>query len=174
MKALWVMVAMMTLVASGASALDINDKWGIGAAVFNGGGEVSLIRGKSERSAWLLDVTLVGTDTHLNLEPPQPIPAEDRNANSFLVTAGPGYRRFTRPTEDFSPYWDVALRGSYGRDHQGGGGGTRETKSAGVATDFSLGLEYFTKWHFSVAAHTSLIRFAGPTRRPNSTATTFI
>ena len=45
-------VCMLVLGASSAGAVDIQGKWGIGAGVFGGRGEVSLIRGKSERSAW--------------------------------------------------------------------------------------------------------------------------
>jgi hypothetical protein len=74
-----------------------------------------------------------------------------------LLLAGPGYRRFTRPTEEFSPYWDIRVRGSYSHSSTSSGSNTKFT-DAGVLTDFSIGLEYFSKWHFSVAAHAGLAR----------------
>jgi hypothetical protein len=55
-----VTVILAVVIGAGeASAVDIDGKWGIGAGVFGGGGEVSLIRGRSERSAWLLELQLV-------------------------------------------------------------------------------------------------------------------
>jgi hypothetical protein len=161
MRTLVMAVALMTLVASEASALDINDKWGIGAAVFDGNGEVSLIRGKSDRSAWLFDVTIFGGENQRRFESPTPVPPEEVNSNHLQISAGPGCRRFTRPTEEFSPYWDVRVRGLFGRDHRGGSGSADDvSKTAGVAADFSFGLEYFTRWHFSVAAHSALVKLS--------------
>ena len=52
MKTIGALCALMVLGAGSAGAVDIQGKWGIGAGVFGGRGEVSLIRGKSERSAW--------------------------------------------------------------------------------------------------------------------------
>lgn len=56
MKSIGVACLMMVLGASSVDAVDIKGKLGIGAGLFGRGGEVSLIRGKSERSAWLFDV----------------------------------------------------------------------------------------------------------------------
>jgi hypothetical protein len=157
MKTLWITVAMLTLVVSSAAAVDIDGKWGIGAGLFNnGGGEVSFIRGKSERSAWLFDVAAVGTDQVFETGPAF-LNSQEANSNALALRLGPGYRRFVRPTEAFSPYWDFHVRGTFNRSHQGGGGGSGTRKVAGVGGDFSFGLEYFTRWSFSVAAHTSLI-----------------
>lgn len=149
-------VCMMLLVgASGAGAADIKGKWGIGAGVFGGGGEVSLIRGKSERSAWLFDVFSTQRYESAELEVIPPVPTSDQTRRSFSIVAGPGYRRFTRPTEEFSPYWDVRARATYGRTSTSSGVGDLRT-DVGLRGDLSIGLEYFTRWHFSVAAHTGI------------------
>lgn len=71
------------------------------------------------------------------------------------MIAGPGYRRFTRPTEEFSPYWDLRARGSYTRFSATSVGSDLRTE-AGMRAELSIGLEYFTRWHFSVAAHSGL------------------
>ena len=73
----------------------------------------------------------------------------------FSILAGPGYRRFTRPGEEFSPYWDVRARGNYARSSISTGIGQLRTDT-GLEASLSIGLEYFTKWHFSVAAHSGI------------------
>jgi hypothetical protein len=163
MKTTMAMVACMVLGATSAGATEIAGKWGIGAAVFGGGGELSLIRGHSARSAWLFDVFISQRSDELKAEsilPSSPTVTQDLGALTFV--AGPGFRRFSRPSEAFSPYWDIRVRGSYARSR----GETPSTQDidtrtdSGVQGEFSFGLEYFTSWHFSVAAHTGLARAA--------------
>jgi hypothetical protein len=155
MKTIGVVCMLMILGASGASAVDIKGKWGIGAGVFGGGGEVSLIRGKSERSAWLFDVFASQKYVTTDVEQTPPVPRPTVTRRSFSVLAGPGYRRFTRPTGEFSPYWDVRARGSYSRASNTSSSAEMRT-DVGLRADLSIGLEYFTRWHFSVAAHSGL------------------
>jgi hypothetical protein len=69
------------------------------------------------------------------------------------VEISPRVRRYTRPADDFSPYWDAWVSGFYSRDHDS----TAEVWSAGVGAGFDLGAEYFTRWHFSIAAHSGLL-----------------
>jgi len=159
MKTIAVVGMLMVLGASGAGAADIKGKWGIGAGVFGGGGEVSLIRGKSERSAWLFDVGFSQSyeSQKQEISPPPGFPLGSTTGRGLSLLIGPGYRRFTRPTEEFSPYWDLRVRGLYSRTSISAGNGFIFT-DAGAVGDFSMGLEYFTKWHFSVAAHTGLAR----------------
>lgn len=155
MSAVW---ALTVLGVSFAGAADIESKWGIGAGVFKGGAEVSLIRGRSERSAWLLDLSVSGRDDEFRFEP---TPVLTSGANSIKFLAGPGFRRFTRASEEFSPYWDVRVRGSYGRSRLHSPTGTTETRTdAGAEAEFSFGLEYFTRRRFSIAAHTGLVRIS--------------
>lgn len=159
MKAIAVVCMLMVLGDSSGGAADIKGKWGIGAGVFGGGGEVSLIRGKSERSAWLFDVGInqAYESTHQEVTPAPGFPLGSTTGRGLSLQIGPGYRRFTRPTEQFSPYWDVRVRGLYSRASISTSNGFTFT-DAGAVADFSMGLEYFTKWHFSVAAHTGLAR----------------
>lgn len=158
--AVWVILA---LGASGAGAEDLRGTWGIGAGVFGRDGEVSFLRGKSERSAWLFDVTLSQRVDHIEFDssPPGSGSAGAADQHVFSVQAGPGYRRFTRSTEEFSPYWDIRVRGSYSRGSSGSTGSSSELQTAsGAEASFSFGLEYFTPWHFSIAAHSTLGRFS--------------
>jgi len=161
MKTTMAVVAGLMLGAASAGATDVAGKWGIGAAVFNGGGEISLIRGHSARSAWLFDVEIKQQSDETKFSSTFPGSLEE-TVDRGLVTllAGPGYRRFSRSNDSFSPYWDIRVRGSYAR--------SRATRSpsqdvsthtdSGAEGEFSFGLEYFTPWHFSVAAHSGLAR----------------
>lgn len=161
MRTTTAVMAVMLLGAAGAEAADIQGKWGIGAGVFNGRGEASLIRGKSERSAWLFDVAITQRD-----ETAQRGGLFGQSSDQVLLDAGPGYRRFVRGTDALSPYWDVSLHGAYQRFHYNSGdsgsvlGSISETRTgAGGEAAFSFGLEYFTPWHFSVAAHSRVASF---------------
>ena len=160
MKTMVAVVVLMVLGASSAAAGDIQGKWGIGAGVIGHTGEVSLIHGHSARSAWVFDVAVSGHDVNSRRTFVVPVPfppTSSGNRNDFSILAGPGYRRFTRPAEEFSPYWDIHLRGSYAHEHSSGSG---NGKTYGANGEFAFGLEYFTHWHFSVAAHTSLVTLA--------------
>jgi hypothetical protein len=151
------------VLASDAGAVDIKDKWGMGAGVFGGGAEVSLIRGRSERGAWLFDLGIGQRADDIRLEnaPPSPGSTTSVDRHSISILAGPGYRRFTRPAEEFSPYWDVRVRGSYARLRSTSTSGPVDTQTnTGAEAEFSFGLEYFTRWHFSVAAHSGLARIS--------------
>ncbi len=160
-KTMGTMCVLMVLGVSGAGAVEVKGKWGIGAGVFGGVGEVSLIRGKSERSAWLFDVGISQSYGETSSESTPPFLSSGPNSNrrTISVLAGPGYRRFARPTDTFSPYWDVRVRGLYSRASVNSGSEVMDIES-GIAGDFSLGLEYFTPWRFSVAAHSRLVGLA--------------
>jgi hypothetical protein len=150
-----VTVILAAVIGAGeASAVDIDGKWGIGAGVFGGGGEVSVIRGRSERSAWLLELQLSGSNDDFRRDASIPgVPPSEGNANFFAVSGGPGLRHFTRPGAEFSPYYDLGLRAGYDRSHQSG----RYTRTGVSASAlFNFGLEYLTPWRFSVAAHSSV------------------
>ena len=115
MKTAFVVIGLMILGASGAGAADIQGKWGIGAGLFGGGGEVSLIRGRSERSAWLLEFRAEGSNADSRLESGTPgVPTREGNSNSSRFAGGPGLRRFTRPQAGVSP-WHVATSPPHGR-----------------------------------------------------------
>ena len=163
MRTMMTVCAWLILGATGAGAAEIQGKWGIGAGVFGGGGEVSLIRGRSERSAWIFDVGINQRydESALTLVPPAPGPGAPLDVRrSFSIAAGPGYRRFLRPSEPLSPYWDVRVRGRYARYSQNGYALELLRTDRGVDAGLAFGLEYFTPWHFSVAAHSTLASIA--------------
>jgi len=160
----WLALATCVLLAAAdAGAADIAGKWGIGAAVFNGG-EVSLIRGHSARTAWLFDVGMQQ----------ESVEAEGHD-DIVAVFAGPGVRRFARPGDSFSPYWDVRVRGGYLQAHDRGpsafGSFTNTTTSWAATGQFGFGLEYFTSWHFSVAVHSDLAQVSYEHRTETLTST---
>jgi hypothetical protein len=139
----------ITFCAAGAEAADIRGKWGIGASVFSTGREISLIRGRSERSAWFLDLGSKFMDRSGS-------GPGSLSSNALSIVVGPGYRRYAR-TEAFSPYWDAAGHWLYLR--------SRESLSATLTSErygaegvFGFGAEYFTRWHFSIAAHSTIAR----------------
>jgi hypothetical protein len=149
-------VLALLLCAPSAWATDIDGKWGIGAGLFNGGSEISLIRGHSERTAYVFDVQLAGDveDNKLNYGAG---PDQQSNQNSWSVGFGPRLRRFTRPSSEFSPYWDLFMSTNYTRSHASG---DRNGHRWGLATGVGFGLEYFTPWHCSIAAHSGFARLA--------------
>jgi hypothetical protein len=154
---------MVTVGATAAGAADIQGKWGLGAGVFGGGAQVSLFRGKSERSAWLFDVAIfqqdLSQDRQSSFNPFHLIQGQE----FWTLRVGPGYRRFLRPDARFSPYWDVGVMGLYSHTHthsslsQTPFGASFTMTSAGVAGQFAFGLEYFFRQHLSVAAHGSVV-----------------
>ena len=131
--------------ATTASAIEIKGKWGIGANLFDSGPiQASLIRGHSERTAWVMDLAL---DQYENTGQGGGV------FNRTDLGAGPRLRRYVRASEDFSPYWDVWVHGIYSAYHNS------DTRlwGAGVGGGVDFGLEYFTHWHCSAAIHSSVI-----------------
>ena len=158
-RAIVVLVAML-LGAPNAAATDINDKWGIGASVFNSSVETTLIRGVSDRTAWVLGLTFRGSNADRTTQVSCPIceiPPEEGNANLVQIDAGPALRRFTRPASEFSPYGDLFVSFGYGRSRNGTGGSSLTDERVGAGAGLAFGLEYFTRWHFSLAAHTDVL-----------------
>jgi hypothetical protein len=150
---------LLILGASVACAEDIKGKWGLGAGVFGGGGEVSLIRGKSDRSAWLFDVSMANVSSTEESDPGSSLPL-GRNDDNVAMRVGPGYRGYVRMTEGLSPYWDLAAHFLYNRSHSHANTDGFTNKSAGGDAVFSFGLEYFTPWHFSIAADSEIGGFS--------------
>ncbi|MBI1798039.1 MAG: hypothetical protein HYR74_13440 [Candidatus Eisenbacteria bacterium] len=138
-----------------ASAVDIEGKWGIGAGLFTGGGEASLIRGHSNRTAYVFDVRASGATDGESIRL-SGLPAVGGNSNQWLVGAGPTLRHFMRPEADLSPYGDVFVTGTYSHRHDSTG--PRNVHQWAVSTGVAFGVEYFTRWHCSVAAHSGLFR----------------
>ena len=159
MKAIVAVGLLLVLGAAGAGAEDIKGKWGIGAGVFGGGGEVSLFRGKSDRSAWLFDLSVSNLSSTEHSEPGSSASLA-RNDDNVALSVGPGYRGFLRVTDGLSPYWDLAAHFLYNRRHGSANSDSFTDKSWGGDASLSFGLEYFTPWHFSIAADSEIVGFS--------------
>jgi len=150
-------IVALSLLARDAFATDVAGKWGLGAGFANNATDVSLIRGRSARSAWVFDaqVSLQSVTLHQSSVNPVFAPAGGRGS-TIALEAGPGLRLFTNPDGDFSPYWDVFVHGDYFHEHDDANGSVRQERY-GADVGMAIGAEYFTKWHCSIAAHTGLL-----------------
>jgi len=152
-----ILLAVLLLALAGTSwAIDIKGKWGLGVGTgsfIGSGAEASLIRGKTERTAWILDLDLYQSYSELRTDSTGRI--FDRDAETNL-TLGPRIRRYSRPQAKLSPYVDgfFHLRGS-GSTYINGG-----RYNAGGELGIAGGAEYFTPWHFGLAAHTGILSVA--------------
>ena len=157
---------MLALGAAPALAMDIQGKWGLGvgaAGVVGTNPDITLFYGRSRSSAWLLDVQLSGANLNghasIAADTTYSSPTHD-NLNQLTVNIAPGLRHFMRPEGEFSPYFDISAGGFYNHAHQYvdfPGSFTRVNRTIWqLGISCALGAEYFTPWHFSVAAHTGL------------------
>jgi len=158
MRRLFLVVLLLALTGT-TQAIDIKGKWGLGVGTGDRGlpSELWVTRGKTTRTAWLL---YVDADQYHSVNKYRD--GNETYSRSVGLTLGPGFRRYTRPQEKLSPYWDVnatffGSRGSYSTDSPYYGYSTSVTKSARAGVDFAVGVEYFLPWHFSLAAHTSVL-----------------
>ncbi|MGH7742132.1 MAG: hypothetical protein ACRENS_08925 [Candidatus Eiseniibacteriota bacterium] len=159
-------IALAMFWAAPALAMDIDDKWGVGVGAGGAIGttpDLTLIRGRSHASAWLLDLQFSGANNNGNvLVTPDTLSSISTTENSNLVSisGGPGLRRFLAPETDFSPYIDLSAFADYQHYHQYGdqpGYFMRDDRTQwGLGLGVAFGAEYFTRWHFSVAAHSGL------------------
>lgn len=159
MKSVAAACLMLVFGASVAGAEDIKGKWGLGAGVFGSGGEVSLIRGKSDRSAWLFDLSVANVSSTEQSDPASTF-SLTRNQDNVGLSVGPGYRGFLRATDGLSPYWDVAAHFLYSHSHTRNNSDEFTSKTVGGDASLSFGLEYFTPWHFSIAADSEIAGFS--------------
>ena len=164
-------VLVLLACATNTRAAEIDGKWGLGVGaggVLGTNPEFSIFHGHSKTTGWLLDFRLSGYDvgykeSYVFGDTLPPIPSQSSNRNEMSLFAGPRIRRFTRPDAEFSPYVDFFLHGTYSRLHAWtgyGGGLHRNSTRSGVAGGIALGAEYFTHWHFSVAAHSDLAQLS--------------
>jgi opacity protein-like surface antigen len=165
MKTLLIGIALFLAWAAPAVAADIQGKWGLGVGaggVIGTTPDLTLIRGRSHSSAWLLDLRFSGSNNDGTLTVSDTITTvpTNENSNSLFISGGPGLRRFLLPESDFSPYFDLSSFVEYAHAHQFNGqpgAFVREDNSRwALGLGVAFGAEYFTRWHFSVAAHTGL------------------
>lgn len=155
MRRLFLLVLLLAL-AGTSWAIDIKGKWGLGVGTgsfIGSGAEASLIRGKTERTALILDININQKYEERRINPTLDLERLERSAR---VTFGPRIRRYTRPTARLSPYWDVFAHFTGANTSYGSPNGVDNNYSAGGETGFAGGVEYFTPWYFTLAAHTGL------------------
>ena len=163
MKRLLVPVAISTLALTIWSppsySIDIGGRWGLGALLFptsSSGTQFAIIRGMSGRSALALDVSYRGGKGEF--EGGAGIPASSRE--NHALTLGPRLRRFTRADAEFSPYVDVFLHGLGRVSLASSGGSSQDLRGLGGEVGVALGVEYLTRWHFSIALHSDVATFS--------------
>jgi len=151
-----------------AEGIGIKGKWGLGVGVgadrwaFTGA-EASLIRGKTEKSALILDLSVF--ESYMELTGASSGVLTERRNNLVLET-GPRFRKFSRPASNFSPYldWYVHATGTSAHNEtyyeESGSHSTNNTTQLGGELGLDFGVEYFTPWHFSLAAHSGLMNFS--------------
>lgn len=163
MKRGWMIVAAAALAwVVPAQAMDMQGKWGLG---FSAGGlvgnvpEMTLVYGHSSSTAWLMNFQFSGAN-HDDEITGFTSGGLNANLNQTNLVVGPGVRRFMNPNSDFSPYCDLRAFVIYGHSHQyvDTGAGSLRTNGTlwGTGAEVDIGAEYFTPWHFSVAAHSGL------------------
>jgi hypothetical protein len=150
------LVVLLLALAGTSQATDIKGKWGLGlymGGLINSSGEAYLIRGKTERTAWIFDFSMDQgySDTR---------DTSGRMTDlfqNFNISMGPRVRRYTRPQSKLSPYFDIYFSAGGGRERH------YSTIDRGVTfqTGLAGGAEYFTPWHFSLAAHTGIFSISG-------------
>ncbi len=158
MRRLFLVVLLLALTGT-SQAIDIKGKWGLGVGTGERGlpTEASVIRGKTTRTAWILNISgYQSLNEHEN--------ADYGTTNRYLnVGLGPGFRRYTRPLDRLSPYWDFNLnfaggRTSYTANYPPPGNSYKDIGyTVGSGASMAVGVEYFTPWHFSIVAHSHFV-----------------
>lgn len=156
-----VVVILLSLLARASEAVDIQGKWGLGVStgLVSSTAEASLMRGKTDHSAWILDLQVSDDATSLSgqpLYPGGPLGTNEKDRRLF-ISAGPRYRRYTRPQATISPYWDLFLHGLNDASHRESSDLAVDQIRWGGQLGLDMGAEYFTPWSFTVAAHTNVI-----------------
>ena len=118
---------------------DIDGKWGLGVGVFNHRSEASILKGLSNRTALLVEVGIHQAEFSFSNESGPPLPIS-QSGNAVAVELGPRLRRFTRPDEVFSPYFDLFVRGSFSNSTANG---SNQLETWGTRAGIGFGAEYF-------------------------------
>jgi hypothetical protein len=158
------LAAILSVRASWATGID--GKWGLGVGVgsiVSSTAEASILRGISDRTAWIFDVSANQSRdnrgfTDKNFNPDTTI-AGTSKSESMTIIVGPRLRRFTRPESSFSPYCDAYAHFLDRYTLQTSPGQSQSGRQVGGEAGFAIGVEYFsTRWPFSVAAHTNVAK----------------
>ncbi|HEU4334380.1 MAG TPA: hypothetical protein VFT32_07795 [Candidatus Eisenbacteria bacterium] len=158
-----------TLVPTAALAAPVAGKWGLGVdtgELLGSSAEGTILLGRSDRTAWLLFVSVSGARNEVDQEydfaaPDTFFTARDE-VSGYSVTVGPGLRRYVRQSGRVSAYLDGFTRFGRSRNTSDRSSGTLreeiERASWSAGGGFALGVEYFfERWPVSLAAHTSFL-----------------
>jgi len=145
------------LFAVPAHAMDFKGaSWGIGAPIlFSDGTEIALMKIRSNSSAWGLDISYFQNQT--KADPFSGSPGTNQLNNNSQLQLGPRLRHYTRAEGSFSPYYDIFAEYVQTVGQSTNGTSTNDTHGSGVQAGVSLGAEYLSPWHMSVAVHTNLL-----------------
>jgi hypothetical protein len=161
---LWGFLVVPLVPATPSDATEIAGKWGIGIGtgdLIGSRPEAAIIRGKSARTAWILDLGVGqrsdSEDDRFESELPDTLIIRDRGRNLWSVNAGPRIRRFLRPAELFSPYFDLYGRFSFFWSASSVSEQDFRERQIGGEVGVALGAEhFFVKWPISLAAHSRI------------------
>ena len=162
-------LAVSTMAIGVSEGTEIRGKWGLGVSVgelISSRAETSLLRGVSERTAWLADLSISQSMDDLDRTatyvagPVDTTIYRSYRFDGFTVSVGPRLRRFTNPTGPLSPYFDLYVHFVDSSNHATETGGSASDTQVGGEAGAGLGVEYFlTRWPVSVAAHSDVVRY---------------
>jgi hypothetical protein len=153
----WVLAALLLLCAAPSHAVNLRQKWGLGAGFTHGAPVLSIIRGRSARTAWVLNLgSLPGSPAWTGPGPDdEPAPASHLSRDFAAISGGPALRYYLRQDSDLSPYCDVYVSGTYLRGRNASLS-TNTYSNTLASTGVDLGLEYCTPWKLAFGAHSRL------------------
>jgi hypothetical protein len=147
----------VALLAAPSYAIDFKGaSWGIGAPIlFSDGTEIALMKIRSSSSAWGLDISYFQNQTRS--EDFSGLPGTYQLNNSSTLALGPRLRHYMGEGASFAPYYDIFVDFVQTTQQSTNGTNTNDTHGTGVQGGVSLGAEYLSPWHMSVAVHTNLL-----------------
>jgi hypothetical protein len=153
----------LAVVTSAAQATEIAGKWGFGFAVgdlLDTRAEGSILRGLSPSRALVIDLGIQGSTTEFErTDVPDSTYSRTGRRNSASIVAGPRLRRFTRPSETLSPYWDLYAHGRFNHSGDDYYDNAFDYDAWGFDIGLDVGAEYFlTRWPVSAAVHTTFLQ----------------
>jgi hypothetical protein len=157
LRILFTSAVTVALFAAPSHALDFQGaKWGIGAPIlFSDGTEIALMHVSSNASLWGLDISYNQQQTRYDAFATAPGSNQLNNFSNLAV--GPRWRHFARADANFSPYWDLFADAIQQTSQSTSGANTSDYRGWGVMAGLGIGAEYMTRWHMSVAVHTTLL-----------------
>jgi hypothetical protein len=177
------LVALSLATPPSLGAAPVAGKWGLGVDtgdLLDSSAEGTILRGRSERTAWLVLVALSVSDRDQRDEATYIIPdtlVVRSNASDYYSFAiGPGVRRYFHPNGRATGYFDVTGQVLRARRTSTGEASPQAYKQVnstwGGEVGLALGFEYFfERWPVSLAAHTRVLSVRYTTSKETSSTT---